>query len=118
MNAPSPAQAASPAPEATVGRAAMLRLRLASALPSMLAPLVAVALAAVVCGVILALSGHNPFSAYAEMISFGTTEGSLLVAANKAVPLYLSAMASSATSARACCATAGCWPRKASWSWS
>lgn len=93
MNAPSPAQAASPAPEATVGRAAMLRLRLASALPSMLAPLVAVALAAVVCGVILALSGHNPFSAYAEMISFGTTEGSLLVAANKAVPLYLSAMA-------------------------
>ena len=73
--------------------AAMLRLRLRQALPSLAAPVVAVLLAAALCGVILAVSGHDPFSAYGEMFSFGTTEGSLLVAANKAVPLYLSAMA-------------------------
>ena len=73
--------------------AAMLRLRLRQALPSLAAPVVAVLLAAGLCGVILAVSGHDPFSAYGEMFSFGTTEGSLLVAANKAVPLYLSAMA-------------------------
>ena len=70
-----------------------LQLRARRAVPSIAAPIVAVALAALLCGVILAVSGHNPFSAYAEMFRFGTTEGSLLVAANKAVPLYLSALA-------------------------
>lgn len=72
---------------------AMFKLRMRQALPSVAAPIVAVLLAAALCGVILAISGHDPFSAYGEMFSFGTTEGSLLVAANKAVPLYLAAMA-------------------------
>ncbi|MEZ5380264.1 MAG: ABC transporter permease [Microthrixaceae bacterium] len=72
---------------------ATLRLRARQAAPSVAAPLVAVALSALLCGVILAISGHDPISAYGEMFRFGTTEGSLLVAANKAVPLYLSALA-------------------------
>ena len=67
---------------------------------SLLAPLAAVLFALVVSGVLLWASGHNPFEAFSEMIRhgiFSDKQGfrvdSLISTINRAIPLYLSAIA-------------------------
>ncbi|GAB3967285.1 ABC transporter permease [Streptomyces sparsus] len=64
------------------------RLLLAAA-----APVLAIVAALAITSVIIAMSGKNPFQAYAVMIDFGTTSDSQVWIVNKAIPYYLSAVA-------------------------
>ena len=57
------------------------------------APLVAVVFALAISAIALALVGESPTQAFDVMWSKGTTRLSLLIAINRAVPLYLSALA-------------------------
>ena len=53
----------------------------------------AILFALALSGVILAVSGNNPFEAYGQMFEYGVRIDSLSSAVNRAVPLYFSAMA-------------------------
>ena len=53
----------------------------------------AILFALALSGVILAVSGTNPFEAYGQMFEYGVRIDSLSSAVNRAVPLYFSAMA-------------------------
>ena len=53
----------------------------------------AILFALALSGVILAVSGNNPFEAYGQMFEYGVGIDSLASAVNRAVPLYFSAMA-------------------------
>lgn len=57
------------------------------------APLVAVAFALAISAIALSMVGESPARAFYVMWSKGTTRLSLLIAINRAVPLYLSALA-------------------------
>ena len=75
-------------PTAAVPRFDLRRFGLALAAP-LLAGVVALAVAAIA----LLVSGSNPATVYARMLSEGTTLRSLLITVNNAVPLYLSGLA-------------------------
>ncbi|MGZ0710583.1 ABC transporter permease (plasmid) [Coraliomargarita sp. W4R53] len=60
---------------------------------AVLAPVIAVLLALAVTTAFLTLSGYSAVSAYTVMWEYGTTTSSLVASLNKAVPLYLSAVA-------------------------
>ena len=77
-----------PPPTAAVPRFDLRRFGLALAAP-LLAGVVALAVAAIA----LLVSGSNPATVYARMLSEGTTLRSLLITVNNAVPLYLSGLA-------------------------
>lgn len=80
-----------PPPPPQPARASRLdgrRLLLAVAAPA-LAAVVALAVASIA----LLVSGSNPLTVYARMLSEGTTLRSLLITVNNAVPLYLSGLA-------------------------
>jgi general nucleoside transport system permease protein len=55
--------------------------------------LLALVFALALCGVFLALIGHNPFSVYKQMLNYDISRDSLLDAIRRAVPLMLSATA-------------------------
>ena len=57
------------------------------------APLLAVVVALAVASLALLVSGSNPLTVYARMITEGTTLRSALITVNNAVPLYLSGLA-------------------------
>ncbi len=57
------------------------------------APLGALVLSLALSAVFLAASGHSPLRAYGDMWEFGTRGESIVSALNRAVPLYLSALA-------------------------
>ena len=59
----------------------------------LLAPVLAVFVAMVICGIILAISGNDPIEAYKTMWEFGTRRESLISTINRAVPLYISGVA-------------------------
>lgn len=71
----------------------MRAIRIPIPLLRLLAPVGAVLFAMVVSGIILALSGSNPFDAFRLMWDFGTTEQSIASTVDRAVPLYLSGVA-------------------------
>ena len=78
-----------PAPTPGRGpRVDLRRLGLASA-----APVLALVVALAVASLALLVSGSNPATVYARMLSEGTTLRSLLITVNNAVPLYLSGLA-------------------------
>ena len=52
--------------------------------------LLALVIAFAICGVFLALIGHNPFTVYRQMISYDISRDSFLDAMRRAVPLMLS----------------------------
>jgi general nucleoside transport system permease protein len=55
--------------------------------------LLAIVIALAICGVFLALIGHNPFTVYRQMLEYDISNDSLLDAIRRAVPLILSATA-------------------------
>jgi simple sugar transport system permease protein len=55
--------------------------------------LLALLIAFAICGVFLALIGHNPFSVYKQMFNYDVSRDSALDATKRAVPLMLSATA-------------------------
>lgn len=55
--------------------------------------LLALVIAFAICGVFLALIGHNPFTVYRQMINYDISRDSFLDATRRAVPLTLSATA-------------------------
>ena len=57
------------------------------------APLLAVVVALAVASLALLVSGSNPLTVYARMLTEGTTLRSALITVNNAVPLYLSGLA-------------------------
>ncbi len=57
------------------------------------APVAAVLFALTVSGIVLKLSGSDPFHAFKLMWDFGTTEQSIASVVDRAVPLYLSGVA-------------------------
>jgi simple sugar transport system permease protein len=59
----------------------------------LLVPIGAVAFSMLICGLILQVSGADPFEAFRLMWEFGTTEQSLASIVDRAVPLYLSGIA-------------------------
>ena len=59
----------------------------------LLAPVSAVVFALFVAGVILWISGNNPFEAYSNMLEFGLRRESIISMINRAVPLYISGVA-------------------------
>ncbi|MET0914070.1 MAG: ABC transporter permease, partial [Acidimicrobiales bacterium] len=59
----------------------------------LLAPVAAVLFALTVSGVVLKLSGNDPFHAFKLMWDFGTTEQSIASIVDRSVPLYLSGVA-------------------------
>ncbi|HET9543626.1 MAG TPA: ABC transporter permease [Acidimicrobiales bacterium] len=59
----------------------------------LLAPLAAVLFALTVSGLVLKLSGNDPFHAFKLMWDFGTTEQSIASIVDRSVPLYLSGVA-------------------------
>jgi simple sugar transport system permease protein len=59
----------------------------------LLAPIAAVGFALVVSGIVLKLSGNDPFFAFSKMWEFGTTEASIASIIDRSVPLYLSGIA-------------------------
>ena len=59
----------------------------------LLAPVAAVAFALVVSGLVLKLSGNDPFFAFSKMWEFGTTDASIASIVDRSVPLYLSGVA-------------------------
>ena len=73
---------------ATTPRIDLRRLGLAVA-----APALALVVALAVASLALLVSGSNPATVYARMLSEGTTLRSLLITVNNAVPLYLSGLA-------------------------
>jgi ABC-type uncharacterized transport system permease subunit len=77
-----------PPPSRATPRFDLRRLGLALA-----APLLAVVVALAVAAIALLVSGSNPATVYARMLSEGTTLRSLLITVNNAVPLYLSGLA-------------------------
>jgi simple sugar transport system permease protein len=60
---------------------------------AVVAPLLAAVVALAVASLALLVSGSNPLTVYARMLSEGTTLRSLLITVNNAVPLYLSGLA-------------------------
>jgi len=60
---------------------------------AVVAPLLAAVVALAVASIALLISGSNPLTVYARMLSEGTTLRSLLITVNNAVPLYLSGLA-------------------------
>jgi simple sugar transport system permease protein len=66
-----------------------LRIRLLR----LLAPVAAVGFALVVSGIVLKLSGNDPFFAFSKMWEFGTTDASIASIVDRSVPLYLSGVA-------------------------
>jgi len=60
---------------------------------ALLAPAVALAAAVVISSIVLAISGHNPLSAYADMAEYAQRDESVVSILNRAVPLYISALA-------------------------
>ena len=57
------------------------------------APALAIVVALAVASIALVVSGSNPLTVYARMLSEGTTLRSMLITVNNAVPLYLSGLA-------------------------
>ncbi|MGZ4673546.1 MAG: ABC transporter permease, partial [Ilumatobacteraceae bacterium] len=55
--------------------------------------LLALVIAFAICGVFLALIGHNPFAVYRQMLDYDISRDSFLDATRRAVPLMLSATA-------------------------
>ena len=55
--------------------------------------LLALVIAFAICGVFLALIGHNPFTVYHQMLNYDISRDSFLDATQRAVPLMLSATA-------------------------
>jgi ABC-type uncharacterized transport system permease subunit len=55
--------------------------------------LLALVIAFAICGVFLALIGHNPFTVYRQMLEYDISRDSLLDATRRAVPLMLAATA-------------------------
>ena len=55
--------------------------------------LLALVIAFAICGVFLALIGHNPFTVYKQMLNYDISRDSFLDATRRAVPLMLSATA-------------------------
>jgi ABC-type uncharacterized transport system permease subunit len=76
----------SPKPFPTEGRLRRLAMSLA-------APLLALVFALVVSGVVLWVTGNNPFSAFNAMFHYGTRRDSLIFALNTAGPYYVSGLA-------------------------
>jgi simple sugar transport system permease protein len=60
---------------------------------AVVAPLLAAVVALAVASIALLVSGSNPLTVYARMLTEGTTLRSLLITVNNAVPLYLSGLA-------------------------
>ena len=69
------------------------RLKLQSMAITLGGSLLAVVIALGLCAILLALIGNNPATVYRQMIEYGTSEDSLLDAAQRAVPLTLAAVA-------------------------
>jgi general nucleoside transport system permease protein len=59
----------------------------------LLAPLAAVAFALLVSGLVLKVSGTDPFFAFSKMWEFGTTNASIASIIDRSVPLYFSGVA-------------------------
>jgi simple sugar transport system permease protein len=59
----------------------------------LLAPVAAVAFALVVSGIVLKISGNDPFFAFSKMWEFGTKDSSIASIVDRSVPLYLSGVA-------------------------
>ena len=77
-----------PQPPPTAPRVDLRRLALGIG-----APLLAVVVALAVASLALLVSGSNPLTVYARMLTEGTTLRSALITVNNAVPLYLSGLA-------------------------
>ena len=60
---------------------------------SLLAPTVAIVFALFVASIALWAVGRNPLDAFSSMWSFGTTSTSIASMINRAIPLYISAVA-------------------------
>lgn len=76
-----------------MNRAAMNRERLVSLGLFLLAPLVAIILAALVAGIVLALTGADPFEVAGETFAYGTSNRSLVAVINKSLSYYLAGIA-------------------------
>ena len=63
------------------------------ALLSLLAPAAAIIFALLVASIALWAVGRNPLDAFSSMWSFGTTSTSIASMINRAIPLYISAVA-------------------------
>lgn len=68
-------------------------MRRTTILSNVIAPLAAVVFALLVSSVLLLVSGNNPLVAFREMIEYGVRVDSLVSATNRAIPLYVSALA-------------------------
>ncbi len=62
-------------------------------LTAVVAPTIALAIAFLLAAIVLRLVGIDPGFAYAEMWDFGTSTESLISGVNRAIPLYVSALA-------------------------
>jgi len=62
-------------------------------LTSVVAPVIALAISFLIASVVLRLVDIDPLTAYQEMWTFGTTTESLISMVNRAVPLFVSALA-------------------------
>ena len=57
------------------------------------APLLALAVALVISGIVLQLTGNNPFTAFNSMYHYGSRKDSIIFALNTAGPYYVSGLA-------------------------
>jgi len=60
---------------------------------ALLAPAAALVAAIAISALVLGLSGHNPISAYGDMLEYARRDESIVSIVNRAIPLYIAALA-------------------------